>query len=80
MRVERVPLQKEKATSEVTGDMISFRTSRAAILPFASETKVVSALSTDVVVAEMIVEEFGVGEGLGTVDPKTDQGRLLRGR
>ena len=66
-------------TSEVTGDVISFRTSCAAILPFASETKVVSALSADVVVAEVVVEEFGVGIRLSAVDPKAGQGRFVGG-
>lgn len=60
--------------------MISFSASCSAILPLAGETKVVSALSTDVVVAEMTVEEFRVGERFAAVDPKTDQGRLLGGR
>lgn len=60
--------------------MISLRASCAAILPLASETEVVGALSADVVVAEVVVEHFGVGERLAAVSPETDQGRLLRGR
>ena len=60
--------------------MISLRASGAAVLPPTSETEVVGALSTDVVVAEMIVENFRVGERLGAVEPKAGQGGLVRGR
>ena len=60
--------------------MISLRASCTTILPLASETKVVGALSADVVVAEVAVEEFGVGVGFATISPKTGQGRLVRRR
>jgi len=63
----------------MAGDMISLRASCTTILPLASKTKVVSALSADVVVAEVIVEVFRVGVGFSAVDPETDQGRLVRG-
>ena len=59
--------------------MISLRASCTAILPLASETKVVGALSANMVVAEVTVEDFGVGVGFTAVDPKTGQGRLVRG-
>jgi len=72
--------KETKVTSEVTGDVISLRASCTAVLPLASETKVVSTLSADVVVAEMVVENFGVSVWLSAVDPKTDQGRFVRGR
>jgi len=75
-----VDSREENVTSEVTGDVISLRTSCTAILPFASETKVVGALSADVVIAQVVVEKFGVGVGFTAVGPKTDQGRLVRGR
>jgi hypothetical protein len=59
-------------TSEMTGDMISLRTSCTTVLPLTSETEVVGALSADVCVAEVVVEEFGFREGLAAVDPETD--------
>jgi hypothetical protein len=71
---------EKNVTSEVAGDVISLRASCTTILPLASETKVVGALSADVVVAEVVVEDFSVGVGFAAVDPKTDQGRLVRGR
>jgi len=70
----------KKVTSEVTGDVIPLRASCTTIFPLASETKVVSTFSADMVVAEVVIESFGVGVGLAAVDPKTDQGRLVRGR
>ena len=70
----------EGVTSEVAGDVITLRASCTTILPLASETKVVGALPADMVVAEMVVEVFGVGIGFTAVDPETDQGRLVRGR
>ena len=60
--------------------MISLRASCTAIFPLASETKVVGALSADMVVAEVVVEDFRVGIGFAAADPKTDQVRLARGR
>ena len=67
-------------TSEVAGDVISLCTSCAAILPLTGETKIVGALSADVVVAEMVIEDFGVKVRLAAVGPKTDQGGLVGGR
>ena len=66
-------------TSEMAGDVISFRASCTTIFPFASEAKVVSTLPTDVVVAEVVVEDFGVCVGLPAVYPKADQGGFVRG-
>lgn len=71
---------ERKVTSEVAGNVISLRASCTTILPLASETKVIGAFSADMVVAEVVVESFGVGVGLAAVDPKTNQGRLARGR
>jgi hypothetical protein len=70
---------REDVTSEVAGDVISLRASRTTILPSTSETEVIGALSANVVIAEVVVEDFGVCVGLSAVDPKTDQGGLLRG-
>lgn len=42
--------------------MVSFSTSRATVSPFASKTEIVSALSTDVVIAEMNIERLRVGK------------------
>lgn len=66
-------------TSEVAGDVISFRAGCAAIFPFAGEAKVVGTLSADVVVAQVVVEQFCVGVGLSAVDPKASQGGFVRG-
>lgn len=44
----------------MTCDMISFCTSSTTVLPFTSETEIICALPTDVVVAEMIVKKFRV--------------------
>ena len=63
----------------MAGDMISLRASCTTILPLASKTKVVGALSADMVVAEVVVKVFRVGVGFAAIDPKTDQGRLVRG-
>jgi len=56
--------------SQMTCDVISFCTSCTTVLPFASETKIVCALSTDMVVAEMVVEYFWVRKGMCTVYPE----------
>jgi hypothetical protein len=66
-------------TSEMTGDVISFCASRTTIFPSASEAKVVGTLATDVVVAEVVIEDFGIWVGLSAVDPKADQDGFLRG-
>ena len=76
----RIPAGGENVTSEVAGDVISLRASCAAILPLTSETKVIGALSADMVVAKMVIEDFGVEVRLSAVGPKTDQGRLVGGR
>jgi len=60
--------------------VIPLGASCTAILPVAGETKVVGALSADMVIAQVVVEEFGVRVGFAAVGPKTDQGRLVRGR
>ena len=72
--------RENNITSEVTCDVISLGASCTAIFPLASETKIVGALSADMVVAEVVVEDLGVGVGLATIDPKTDQRGFVRGR
>lgn len=59
--------------------MITLCTRSTTIFPFASETKVVRALPTDVVVAKVVIERFRVCIGVGAVDPQTlmDVGRLV---
>lgn len=79
-RLVRRGVRENDITSEVTCDVISLGAGRTAIFPPASETKVVGALSADVVIAEVVVEELWVGVGLGAVGPKTDQGRFKGGR
>jgi len=59
--------------------MISLGTGCTAIFPLTRETKVVGTLSADVVVAEVVVKDLGVGIRLCAVDPETNQGRLMRG-
>jgi hypothetical protein len=49
-------------TSEMTSDVIAFCTRGTTILPFTSETKVVGALPSDMIVAEMVIESFRVEE------------------
>ena len=63
----------------MTGDVISLGASCAAILPFTSETKIIGAFATDVVVAEVVIEDFGLEVRLAAVDPKTGQGGLVGG-
>jgi hypothetical protein len=63
----------EVHTSEMTSDMVALGTGRATVLPLASETEVVCALSADVVVAEMVVEHLCVFEALGTLFPLADK-------
>lgn len=48
--------------SKMTCNVITFGTGSSTILPFASETKIICALSTDVVIAEMIVEDLWISE------------------
>jgi hypothetical protein len=55
--------------SEMASDVVPFGAGSSAILPLASETEVVCALATDVLVAEMVVEGLWVGECLGAVLP-----------
>jgi len=55
----------------MTGDMIALRTGGDTVFPFAGEAEIIGALSTNVIVAEMIVEGFGVGERFRTVQPLT---------
>lgn len=55
--------------SEMASDVIALCTRRVAVFPLASETKVVGALSADVLVAEMVVEQLGIVECGGAVEP-----------
>lgn len=48
--------------SKMTCYVITFSTGSSTILPFASETQIVCALSADVVVAEMIIEDLWISE------------------
>lgn len=68
----QTPTNKLLVTSEVAGNVIPFRASRTTVLPFAGETKVVSTLSADMVVAQVVIEEFRVGVGFSAVNPKTN--------
>jgi hypothetical protein len=48
-------------TSEMGCDVIPLSTGSTAIFPFASEAKIVGALATDMFVAEVNVQELGIG-------------------
>lgn len=48
--------------SKMTCNVITFGTGSSTILPFASETKIICALSADVVIAEMIVKNLWISE------------------
>lgn len=70
---------KSVVTPEVAGDVISFRASCTTIFPFAGEAKVVSTLPADVVVAQVVIEDFRVSVGLFAVDPEANQDGFVRG-
>lgn len=53
----------------MTGDVIALRTRGTAIFPFAGKTKVVRALPSNMVIAEMVVESFRVCERQGAFYP-----------
>jgi hypothetical protein len=53
----------------MTGNMVALCTSSDAVLPFASETEIVGAFPANVVIAEVIVKNFGVGERFGAFEP-----------
>ena len=64
-------------TSEVASDVISFCASCTTIFPFTSKAKVVSALSADMVVAQVVIKEFWVGVRLSAVNPTANQGGFM---
>lgn len=49
--------------------MVSLCAARATILPLASETKIACTLSTDVVIAEVVIECLWVWKGFVAIDP-----------
>ena len=61
--------------TDVGGDVVALRAGDVAVAPSAGEAEVVGGLAADVVVAEVVVEDLGVGEGAGAVLPET----LVRG-
>ena len=61
-------------------DVVALGAGGAAVLPPAGETEVVGGLSADVVVAEVVVEVLGVGEGVGAPEPFADVRRCRHGR
>lgn len=54
--------------------MITLSTGSAAVLPLASEAEIICAFTTDVVVAEVVVEGFWVSEILTAVVPEAFEG------
>jgi hypothetical protein len=65
-------VSEEGQTAKVAGDVISFGTGGATILPPAGETQIVGAFPADVDVAEVVVQGLRVREGLGALQPETD--------
>lgn len=63
----------------MTRDVVSLRTSGAAVLPFAGQAKVVGALTTDMIVAQMIIQGFCIRKELCALDPLARQGRVVGG-
>ncbi len=55
--------------AEMGGDVVTLRAGGTAVLPVASEAEIVGGFATDVVVAEVVVEYLGVGEGTIAVAP-----------
>lgn len=60
-----------RVDSEMRSDVVALGTCGTAALPFARQTQVVGRLASNVVVAEMDIEQFGVGEGLVAAFPET---------
>ncbi len=58
-------------TAKMTCDVISLGAGGSAILPFASETKIVGALPANMFIAKMIIKSFRVDKGGGAVKPET---------
>lgn len=63
--------RQARFTSKMTGNVVALCTSSIAVDPFASQTEVIGRLSTNVVVAEMVIESLGVSVGESTVLPET---------
>ena len=55
----------------MTSDMVALCTGCSAVFPLAGKTEIVCALSSDVIVAEMVIECFWIEKGLSAVLPKT---------
>lgn len=58
-----------RRTSEMRGDVIALSAGSTTVLPFAGEAQIAGALAADVIIAQVVVERFGVGEDLVAVDP-----------
>jgi hypothetical protein len=61
----------ERRTPEVGCDVVAFCTCGTTVLPLACQTKVVGTLTTDMIVAEMVVESLWVCEGKSAILPET---------
>ncbi len=62
-------------TSEMAGNMVPFSARCPAVFPLACETEVIGALSTNVLVAKVVVELLWVTKRLGTFLPETPVSR-----
>jgi S-adenosylmethionine:diacylglycerol 3-amino-3-carboxypropyl transferase len=64
----------------MTGNMVSLRARSPAVFPLARQAKVVRALATDVIAAQVVVKSLGVREELRAFHPLTWQARVLRSK
>ena len=62
--------------------MVALSTCCSAILPLAGQAQVTGGLAAYVIIAEMVVEGLGIGEGLVAADPLAlvASGRVFWGR
>lgn len=61
-------------------DVVPLCACRSTIFPLASEAQVIGALAANVVVAQVAIESFGIGESHSTIGPLAWMGILGNGR
>lgn len=64
-------------TSEMTSDMVSLCAGCSTVLPLASKTEIVCTLSSDMVVAQVIIKCLRVGRRVCAIKPETFVDRRL---
>lgn len=60
--------------AEMGGDVVTLGTGSSTVLPVAGEAEIVGRLTADMVVAEVVVEDLGVGEGAVAAAPFAPMG------